>query len=437
MAASPSGCNWICIHTASRLDPMKRKKLVRHTGPTPLFGPVRRARQPGRTLTPMRAAAIALLDRVLESANDGDDDLCTLFRLCVVEADQLAQQELVEDGGDDVSLEETRAAATEEEAAQRAAAKAKAKAQRAEAKARKAEAAVAAAKAKQQAIIEAAKAAEKAAKAQRELAKSAAKTQRDAERTAADKAREAAERAAAEARARDEARLREEAEARARLQHAEQQELEQLTSEAATAAEEEKRTSSSTATNITKERLQRGTRRLSFLGGGGGGGGGSSGSKKNKPPKVEEFEVDLETTVGKVVAADGAGREQRQAALKKAEVERRRSTSSLDLQRFRRLLPPGAREVISEEDWRSFKGWMRLQAFYSDDLDMEDYVESFDEWSSSDEYLELVDERRLVAQRRLDHGEWQDEAEFVELSESTQALTAWLASRGWALVPPR
>ena len=395
----------------------------------------------------VRDAAVALLDDVLSCIDAEKTNLAALFRMCVDEADRMDLAELFHmclDDNDEDALVDDGASGTEEAAAARA----RREAEAAEAKARKAEAASAAAKARQQAMVEAARrateeacaATEKAAREHRMAAKKATDAQREAER----RAREAAARAAAEAKAQEQARQRQAVEAR-RLEEAERRQAEaeaerRRRDEArrVEVGETEKRPASS-ASVISKDRLTRSTRRLSsFIGIVRDSEGTRKGGGRSK--EVDEtIQLDLEATPAHdaLDVSGGVGRHERQAALRKVEEDRRRSTAALDYERFRQLLPLGSREAITKADWRSFQRWMRAQPFYSDALGLEDYVDSFDEWASSDEYLEHVDDRRRDMQWRIDRREWEDESHADELKATAQALAAWLKAHDWVLGPPR
>ena len=192
----------------------------------------------------------------------------------------------------------------------------------------------------------------------------------------------------------------------------------------------------SSASNISKDRLQRSGRRLSFLGTSvlpfGGGKGTARASTEcygDEEEAVEEFELDTQAVVSEAVDVGRAEREARQELLRRAEEERRISSAQLTWRRFRQLLPEASARLTTKEDWESFSEWVRRQDFF-ESLGLDDYVECFDEWSSSAEHVQRMLARNLEWQRRLALGQWKDVAEREELHATTRALTSWLKERG-------
>lgn len=375
-----------------------------------------------------RAAVTALCDSVLaQDASYGTvagtaKELASFFLLCVAEAQCRAQAEEQARKADEAAAKR---AADEIRAQEIAMQKAARKESSAQDKARRVEEAAAR------------RAAELEAKAATKAASEAAAASRAAAKAAAEAEARATSKAEAEAKAKADAT------GRAKTKAAEEEREAIARSEALlSAAEAAARATlfahapaTSSAAKITNQRLRRASLRRSSLFGGDA----SNKAKQPPPEEMETFALGLQEATaladGEAESAEERGR--RRLALRQAEEERRRTAAALDFERFKRMLPPPAREVIEEEDWSAFQGWMRRQPFYSDALDLEDVMESYVEWSASDEYSAAIDRRRLDWLERLDAGEWADEADFVQLSDGTKRLGAWLQARGWALAPPR
>ena len=70
---------------------------------------------------------------------------------------------------------------------------------------------------------------------------------------------------------------------------------------------------------------------------------------------------------------------------------------------------------------------------FNDELDPDDvelFVDVYDLWLLSEEYIVLMVQRQREQQYRLDNGEWDTDDEYTLLADALENVTAFLKSRG-------
>lgn len=66
-----------------------------------------------------------------------------------------------------------------------------------------------------------------------------------------------------------------------------------------------------------------------------------------------------------------------------------------------------------------------------EDVEPDQYVECWDEWVATDDYLRHVDQKRADLLQRHEDGDWSDDAGYQALNEELASLTKLLRQRGW------